>query len=109
MAAFTLTADQKVTLSINAVDAYGNAASIDGAPVWTTSDPTKLTVTAAPDGMSAVVEAVGPVGSGLQIVVTGDADLGEGVREITAIQEFTVIGGEAATFGIVTGTAESKA
>lgn len=106
--AFILTADQKVTLSINPVDAYGNPAVVDGVPVWSTSDDTKVTVEAAVDGLSATITAVGPVASGVQISVIADADLGAGVKEITGLLAVDVIAGEAAGLSVNTGEPEPK-
>lgn len=106
--AFTLTADQKVTLSVAPVDKYGNPASLDGNPSWTVSDSAILTVTPATDGLSAVVEAVGPIGTAIQVTVSADADLGEGVRTITSVLEVNVVGGEANGFTIQPGSAEPK-
>lgn len=106
--AFILRADQKVNVSINPTDAYGNPATVDGVPAWNSSDVTKLTVAPAPDGLSAVVEAVGPAGTGIQVNVSADADLGAGVRTITGLLEVDVVGGEAAIFNITTGTPEAK-
>jgi hypothetical protein len=72
-----------VTLSI--VDSRGRPAVVQGPPVWASSDATILTVLAAADGMSAVVDTVAP---GLaRISVSADADLGEGVVEITGVSE----------------------
>lgn len=72
-----------VTLTIT--NSAGQPASVDGVPVWASSDATILTVAAAADGMSAVVNTVAP-GVG-RITVTADADLGAGVTTITGVSE----------------------
>ena len=72
-----------VTLAIT--NAAGNPATVDGAPVWASSNETVLTVLAAPDGMSAVVDTVAP--GTARISVTADADLGSGVQTITGVSE----------------------
>lgn len=72
-----------VTLTIT--NSAGAPASVDGAPVWATSDATVLTVTAAADGMSALVSTV--AAGVARVSVTADADLGAGVSTITGISE----------------------
>ena len=94
---------QKVVLSIKPVDKKGNPALLDGAPVWLSSNTDLLTVAAAPDGLSATVTAVGPLGTGT-ISVTGDADLGAGVTEIAGTLDVTVVAGAAVTVSIEPGT-----
>jgi hypothetical protein len=89
-----ITDSQKFTASIQPVDARGNPALVDGVPVWTASNPEVLSVSISPDGMSADVAAVGPLGSG-QVSVEADADLGEGVRAITGVLDVEVKAGEA--------------
>lgn len=66
-------------------DSRGNPASVDGAPVWASSDETVLTVTPAADGMSAVVDSVAP--GTARISVTADADMGAGTKTITGVSE----------------------
>jgi hypothetical protein len=94
---------EQVVLSVVPVDAKGNAAPVDGAPAWGSSDPTVATVTPAADGLSATVSAVGPLGK-TQISVTADADLGEGVESIVGTLEVEVVAGKAASLSIKTGT-----
>lgn len=72
-----------VTLSIT--NSAGAPASVDGAPVWASSDATVLTVTPAADGMSALVSTV--AAGVARISVTADADLGAGVATITGVSE----------------------
>jgi hypothetical protein len=96
---------EQVVLSVVPVDAKGNAAPVDGAPVWGSSDPAVATVTAAADGLSATVAAVGPLGK-TQISVTADADLGEGLESIVGTLEIEVVAGKAVSLSIKTGTPE---
>lgn len=102
-----LTDTQKVSLSVNPVSAKGNVALLDEAPVWEVSDPAVLSLLVAEDGLSATVFAVGPVGIA-QVVVRGDADLGEGVTEIVGTLDVEVVAGSAASFAIVTGVPEEN-
>lgn len=105
--AFILTADQQVGLSFSAKDKYGNDAGIDGAPTWTSSDESKVTVNTGADGKSATAVAVGPVGTA-QVSVRADADMGDGAREVVGVLDIEVIAGEASLVALSAGTAEAK-
>jgi len=84
MAEFNTSQECPVTLNIT--NAAGNPAQVQGAPVWASSDETVVTVTAAADGMSAMVSSVAP-GGPARISVSADADLGQGVLTITGVSE----------------------
>jgi len=105
--ALILTDEQQVSLSIDPRTAAGNAAQVDGIPVWQVSDAAILTLVVAEDGKSAVVKSAGPVGTS-QVSVSADADLGEGVRTITGTLDIEVKAAEAVTLGITAGTPEVK-
>jgi hypothetical protein len=105
--AFILTDVQKVTLSVQPVDAAGNPAALDGAPVWTSTDPSVLDVVASADGLSAVATAVGPLGTA-QISVLADADLGAGVITITGVLDVQVMASQAVSFSITPAAPEPK-
>lgn len=92
-----LFADEEIDAAIEAIDIKGNIASPDGPPQWTSSDETVATVKAAEDGMSAVIVATGKAGNA-QITHKGDADLGDGVREISGVINLTVRALEAVAF-----------
>ena len=100
--AFTLTDIQQVTLAITVVDARGNPAALDGAPVWTSSDAALLTVVPSTDGLSCVCTAVGPLGAA-QVTVTGDALIGDGVRELFGVLDIDIVASEALNITIVPG------
>lgn len=102
-----LTDEQKVTLTLKPLTAAGNPARVDGVPVWSQSNADVLDLEVAADGMTAVALAKGLGPS--QISVVADADLGDGVREITAVQDVVVKAAEAVTLGIEAGTPEPKA
>jgi hypothetical protein len=91
---FTLPDDKTASATVAYVDAKGNPATVEGAPVWSSSDETLITVAAAPDGMSAVVSPVGPLGAA-QVRITADANLGAGVSEIITLADVEVVGGQA--------------
>lgn len=103
--AVTMKDTEKVGLAIAAVDAKGNAAKLDGVPAWAVSDPAGLALTVAPDGLSASVAAVGPVGN-FQVTVAADADLGAGVRELLGILDFEIVAGEAVAITFAAGIPE---
>ena len=102
-----LTDEQKVALSIDPRTAAGNPASVDGVPVWTSSDPDIVALEVAEDGKSAVATAAGGLGAA-QVSVVADADLGEGVRELTGVLDIEVLAAEAVELGITAGTPELK-
>lgn len=98
---------EKCTLGLDPRDSKGNVARLDGAPTWGSSDETLATVVAAADGLSAVVTAVGPVGTA-QINVTADARIGPEIVELSGTLEVQIQAGEAVTLGITTGTPEPQ-
>jgi hypothetical protein len=94
--------DKSLPVSVEFVDAKGNAAKVDGLPQWAVSDESLATLEVAADGLSAVVKPVGPLGS-FKLQVKADADLGEGVKEILGELDIEVIGGEAVAVNIKAG------
>jgi len=102
--ALILTDEQKVQLSIQPVTAAGNPARVDGAPTWLVSDDTILSLLVAEDGLSASAWAIatGTLGSS-QVSVTADADLGAGVRPLSAVLDVQVIAAEAVALSINVG------
>lgn len=98
---FVLPIDRIVTVSIQPVDAAGNPAPVDGAPVWASSD-TRLTVTPTEDGLSAVLTPRGDLGA-VQVSVSADALLGPEVRTLTGLLDVQIVGGEAVALSIATG------
>lgn len=100
-----LTDSQKVTLSIKPVTKAGNAAPIDGKPVWSTGCEDHLKLDVSEDGLSAVVSSLGKLGV-CQVNVKADADLGEGVEEIVGAVDVEVKAGKAVNLGIEAGSPE---
>ncbi len=100
--AFTMTDVQSAPLAVTITDARGNPAKVDGVPVWESSDPTVLTVTAAADGMSATIAAVGPIGTA-QVKFTADADLGPGVTSLVGLLDVEIIASQAVNVVITPG------
>lgn len=102
-----LSVTQKVTLSIQPIDVFGNPAAIDGLPVWTSSNPDMVTISVSEDGLSATVESTGLMGS-TQISVSVDADLGSGVEELVGVLDIEVKSGKAVGINITAGTPEER-
>lgn len=101
-----LTNEQQVTVSLKPVTASGKVAQLDGVPTWEVISGNS-TVTPAADGRSAVVRSSDDPGD-TQILVKADADLGEGVEEISDTITVTVEGARAANLGLEVGTPEVK-
>ena len=89
----TLPDDKVATGTIAYVDAKGNPAQVEGAPVWTSSDDTVVSLSVSADGFSATVTP-GALGTA-QITVKADADMGAGVTEIITIGDIEVVAGAA--------------
>jgi len=100
--ALILSNTQEVDLAIQPLDKRGRPAQVDGVPEWAASDPTKATLVVAEDGLSAVLKALD--NGTIQVGVVADADLGEGVQTITGLLDVEIVGGQAATLGIIAGT-----
>ena len=101
-----LTDAQKVTLTISPVSAAGNPAPVQN-PSWSVSDAEVLSVVVAEDGLSAVVSTVGKLGDA-QVSVTADADMGEGVKELTGVLDISVKASDAVSLNITAGNPEDK-
>lgn len=104
--ALILTDEQECDLSVEFKTAAGNAGRVDGIPVWSVSNPSVVTVTVAADGRTAVVSSAS-LGE-TQVSVVADADLGEGVRQITGVLDVTVQAAEVVVVGVVAGTPRVK-
>lgn len=96
-----------VTNPLDVRSAKGNPAQVQaGSVVFASSDPTVLQVTDAGDG-TARCDAVGPVGNA-QLIVTADADLGDGVVPITGTLDVTVVAGQAAVINVTAGAPQPQ-
>jgi len=72
---------------------HGNDAKVDGDTVWASSDPSVCAVAIyTEDSRLSIVFAPGGLGAA-QVQATADADLGEGVKSVTALITIEVIGG----------------
>lgn len=104
---FLLTDVQKLPISIAFKTAAGNPATVDGVPVWASSNPDIATVEPATDGLSVMVVVTGPLGT-TQVSVRADADTGAGVEEIIGTLDVEVVGSKAAFIELTPGVPEPK-
>jgi len=101
----TMTATQKCDLTLEITDSKGNPASVDGVPVWSSADETRLSIEAGADGLTATIVAEGPATTQpVQVSVTADADLGSGVKPLVGLLDVTIVGAEATVIAITPGT-----
>lgn len=103
-----LTDTQQVTGTVSFVNKKGNPAPVqDGSVVFASSDPAVLeTVVDPASPMTVIVKAKAP--GAAQVQCTADADLGDGVKTITLVADFTVVAGEAVGGTISFGTPEEQ-
>jgi hypothetical protein len=93
--ASTMQAGTRATVSVEWKDKGGNKVKVDGPTNWVSSDPATVECSPATGNPQiANLFAPGPVGT-VQIQATADADLGEGVKTVTATLDVNVIEGEA--------------
>jgi hypothetical protein len=83
---------KKAVLKIN--DKFGNPAKVDGLPKWGSSNESLLSIVVAEDGMSADVTSLGGMGL-LELQVSADADMSDGVKDIFGKADVEVIAGDA--------------
>ena len=100
-----ITNEEKINVTLNPVTAGGNPATVDGAPVWTVTEG-DATLEVAADGLSAYLIS-GAAGAST-VTVTADADLGEGIVELSDVIALNVIPAGAAALGFTAGAAEPK-
>lgn len=102
----TITNEQKVKVTLTPKTGGGKPAQLDGTPSWTVSSGDS-TLEASADGLSATLVSSDTPGETI-FVVEADADLGEGVENITDAIKLTVQGARAASLGLSAGTPENK-
>ena len=97
-----LTNTQEVDLAIQPLDAKGKPAQVDGVPTWLSSNPALVSLVVSEDGLSCVAKAMD--NGSAQISVSADADLGAGIKTLTAILDIEVVSGGAVSLGVIAGT-----
>lgn len=91
----TMSVGTYATVSVEWKDSGGNTVKVDGPTKWESSDSTILEVKVA-SGNPQIANLFAPGGIGKASVhATADADLGEGVKPVTATLEVEVISGQA--------------
>jgi multidrug efflux pump subunit AcrB len=93
-----LTDTQQANVTFDVRDAKGHPAQVQGTPEWSTSDPNIVSVTPSADGKSAKIVAGAP--GTAQVSVTADADLGDGISNITGVADVQVNGGKASVISL---------
>ena len=105
--ALILTDEQECELSAEFTTSAGNPGRVDGVPTWTVSNPGVVSLIVSDDGTQALIRTTGGLGS-TQVAVSADADLGAGVRQVSAVLDVTVQAAEVVTVGIVAGAPRPK-
>jgi hypothetical protein len=106
MLEITITNEQQVNVTLHPVTATGRPAQVDGAPTWEVVTGNG-TVNPAADGLSADLISSDDPGD-TDYLVKADADLGEGVIEISDIIRLHVSHANAANLGLVAGDPTPK-
>lgn len=102
----SITNEQKISVTLAPKTSTGKVAPLDGKPTWEVVSGNS-TVTPSEDGLSASLVSSDDPGD-TQILVKADADIGEGVVEISDTIKLTVVGALAANLGLVAGAPEPK-
>ena len=93
--AATMQVGSYATASVEWKDKGGNTVKVDGPTKWESSNPSVCEATGAP-GNPQIANLYAPGGVGaVKIEATADADLGDGVKAVTAVLDIEVISGEA--------------
>jgi len=102
-----ITADQVLPIRAGSfTDREGNAAQIDGAPVWTSSDETVAALVVDADGLGALVVSH-KAGEAL-ITMKADALIGDGTVDVVAALAVVVTAGQTVAVAIDAGAPASK-
>jgi hypothetical protein len=101
-----ITNEQKVKVTLAPVTDTGKPAKLDGSPSWAVITGNSQVVV-ADDGLSADLISSDDPGD-TQVLIKADANLGEGVEEISDTITLTVIGATAKNLGVTVGAPEPK-
>jgi len=102
----SITNEQKITVTLNPVTSVGTPVALDGPPTWQVSSGDS-TVNVSEDGLSAELVSSDTPGD-TTYVVSADADLGEGVVNISDSIHLVVEGARATSLGLVAGEPVAK-
>lgn len=107
MLELTITNEQKIRVTLSPKTDTGKPAPLDGVPTWEIVTG-NATLAVAADGLSAdLISADDPGDS--QVLVKADANIGEGVEEISDVISLRVVGATAKNLGLSAGQPEPKA
>jgi len=101
-----ITNEQQIKVTLAPKTDTGKPATLDGSPAWTTLSGNSQVVV-SDDGLSATLVSADDPGD-TEIMVKADADLGEGVEEISDIIKLSVVGATAKNLGLTAGQPEAK-
>lgn len=101
-----ITNEQQINVTINPKTSTGRPAKLDGKAAFTVLSGNS-SVVPGDDGLSATLVSSDEPGD-TQISVKADADLGEGVEEISDVIDLTVSSATATNLGLTAGTPEPK-
>lgn len=101
-----ITNEQLIPVTLTPKTDSGKPAKLDGIPTWTVLSG-ESTVTVSADGLSATLTSSDNPGD-TEILVKGDADLGEGVEEVSDTIHLTVAGANAKNLGLSAGSPAPK-
>ena len=101
-----ITNEQKVKVTLTPVTDTGKPAKLDGSPAWTVISGNS-SVAVSDDGLSADLISADDPGD-TEVLVKADADLGDGIEEISDIIKLSVVGATAKNLGLSAGTPEPK-
>jgi len=107
MISVTLNNEQQVRVTLAPQTTKGKLVEVDEPPVWSVLSGGVTVEDVAADGLSATVRS-GENPEVSQVLITADADVGEGVVTITETLQVTVNGALAANLGVSVGTPEDK-
>ena len=107
MLEITITNEQKIQVTLTPVTATNNPAQLDGGATFEVISGTATVAMIADNPLSAFLVS-GDLPGDSEILVSADADLGDGVETISDIIKLTVAGAKAASLGLTVGAPVAK-
>ena len=107
MLEIVITNEQKIQVTLTPVTATNKPAQLDGPAVFEVISGTATIEMIADNPLSAFLVS-GDLPGDSEIMVSADADLGEGVETISDIIKLTVAGAKAASLGLTVGAPVAK-
>jgi len=101
-----ITNEQKVSVTLTPTTDSGKPAKLDGKPTWEVIIGDSA-IEVSEEGLTAVLTSSDNPGD-TQILIKADADIGEGVEEISDVITLEVVGASAKNLGITVGKPEPK-